>query len=501
MMKNLNLCTDPWLPVRMCTGSCVRVSLEEFFLKAYEISDLILAAHERIAIMRLLICITQRAIDGPCDRDEWEECKDDIVSKSVPYLQQWRHAFNLLGENGAFLQPKGVEACNSSAWGSLSKISLSAAEGNNPTLFDNAAGSGRKFSLPQVAIDLITFQNFALCGLVGVALLNGRSLGTSKSHSASDAPCAPKSALHLFVYGSDMLETIWLNLCTVDDFRMFRVGMGLPVWEMMPQSIDDASAIQNATQTYLGRLVPMSRVVKISTDGESCIVAKGVEYPVYANKNELLYFESSMTITLDDDTRHIVGANLNKAIWRNLPALLHRFSTTGKMFSRLDETDLPDSYGVWVGALIRVDGKQKILGTMEDRFEHLGRNHVGVSADKVQADLMGLANRGMNSVKAAIEEYHIALNDPFENKKNVIQYAEGLYWGRLSSSRNVYLNALSMSKAEMAAFESCRDQWISEVCKAADDTFNLVASHDGVRQLSAWVRARQKLSTKRSLNK
>ncbi|MBR3902784.1 MAG: type I-E CRISPR-associated protein Cse1/CasA [Akkermansia sp.] len=496
---NLNLCTDPWLPVRMCSGACTHVSLENFFQQAHEISDLVLAAHERISIMRLLICIAQRAIDGPADRDEWDDCLKDISPASVKYLETRRHAFNLLGEDGAFLQVKGVESLSSESWGSLSKISLSAAEGNNPTIFDNAAGSMRCFSLGKIAIDLITFQNYALCGTIGVAKWNGMQTGPKSPDTASDAPCAPKSAIHLFVLGRNMLETIWLNLCTTEEFAPFRCGMGQPVWELMPVNIDDEPAVNNATLSYLGRLVPLSRIVKIAPDAGSCIVAKGIEYPVYINKDELQYFESSMTVTIKENIRSIVGASLNKAMWRSLPALLHRFSLSGKSFSRVDENDLPEQYGVWIGAMVR--DKAKILSIVEDRYEHLGRNHVGVAADEVQHKLMSLANKGMASLRMALDTYHKLLHDSFENKKAVYEKVEQLYWGRLASFKEEYVKTLGSSSSKMEKYVSSREEWIRHICDTINETFNLTVSQSGVRQLAAWAGARQCLSTKQSLNK
>ena len=495
---NLNLCTDPWLPVRMKSGDCIRVSLEDFFQSAHEISDLVLVAHERVSIMRLLICIAQRAINGPADRDEWDECMEDIAPAAVKYLQDWRHAFNLLGEDGAFLQVKGVEAVSAESWGGLSKISLSAAEGNNPTLFDNAAGSKRGFSLDQIAINLITYQNYALCGTIGVAKWGNLMTGPKSPDTTTDAPCAPKSAIHLFVCGDNMLETIWLNLCTKEEIAQFRSDMGQPVWEFMPQNMSDERAIKNATLTYLGRMVPLSRVVRISVEADVCIVAKGIEYPVYANKDELLYFESSMTIEMRDNNRYIVGANLNKAMWRSLPALLHRFTQSGKMFSRLDENDLPERYSIWVGALVR--DKAKIISVMEDRYEHLDRNHVGVESDRIQGKLMKLADMGMASIRAGLDAYHAELNDAFENKKQVYEKVEQIYWSRLTSYKELYLHAVGCSTSEMNEYTSAENEWINQICKSVNATFDVSVSRSGVRQMAAWAKARQCLSTKKSLN-
>lgn len=497
-MKNLNLCTDPWLPVRLCSGECVRVGLEDFFSRAHEISDLVLVAHEKISIMRLLICIAQRAIDGPEDSDEWELCMDDISSKAIEYLKQWRSAFYLLGEDGAFLQVKGVEACKNDNWGDLTKLSLIFAEGNNPTVFDNAAGSSRHVALEQIAIDLITIQNFAPGGTIGVVSWNGEKTGVKSPDSAPSGPCTSKSAIHLFICGKNMLESLWLNLCSKEDFAPFRQGMGRPVWEYMPEDMNDEDAIKNATLTYLGRLVPLSRVVKISPDASACLFAKGLAYPVYTEKGELQYFESTMTITLNEkNERHIVGADLSKAMWRSLPALLHRFSIAGKTFSRVDENDLPPHYSVWVGALVL--DQAKILGTMEDCFEHLSKRHVGAAADKVQASLMQMADRGINSVYSALSSYHALMNDPFDNKKQVYVMAACLYWSKLTAYKELYVQVLGSFAEDVEKYRQGVEMWASSICKIARDAFTMSVSRSGVRELAAWVRAGHKLSTKKSL--
>lgn len=498
-MKNLNLCTDPWLPVRMSSGACVRVSLEEFFSKAHEISDLILAAHERISIMRLLICITQRALDGPEDREEWEDCKDDIIPKTQRYLEKWRPAFNLLGEDGAFLQPSGVEACKAEDWGALSKISLSSAEGNTSALFDNAAGTERFVPLSQAAIDLIAFQNFAPGGTIGVTIWAGEQTGVKSPDFAPAGPCVPASAIHLFVCGENFLDTLWYNLCTIEEITHYRSGMGLPVWELMPKYMDHEAAVQNATNTYLGRLVPLSRVVKISTNGDTCLVSKGISYPVYSG-DTLICYESTMSVARSKDNKlRIVGANIDRAMWRNLPALLHRFSSENKSFSSLAEHDLPKHYGIWVGALVL--DKAKILGTVEDYYEHLDRKYVGVAADKRQAVLMGMADFGIKSVKNALLTYYACFNSQFDNKESVFACAEKNYWSWLTLKKCTYVNCLGITDDDTGLLGADRMTWAKIIKQAAHRSFDLLVSRYNTRQLAAWARARRKLpSIKELLN-
>lgn len=68
----MNLATDAWIPIVWNVGKAGTVSLREAFERAHEIQDLAVRPHERIALMRLLICIAQAALDGPADYVELE---------------------------------------------------------------------------------------------------------------------------------------------------------------------------------------------------------------------------------------------------------------------------------------------------------------------------------------------------------------------------------------------------------------------------------------------
>jgi CRISPR system Cascade subunit CasA len=67
-MTNFNLIDHPWIPVRwLDQQKSPLVSLNDAFARSGEIADLDCQPHERIAIMRLLVCITHATLPPPED--------------------------------------------------------------------------------------------------------------------------------------------------------------------------------------------------------------------------------------------------------------------------------------------------------------------------------------------------------------------------------------------------------------------------------------------------
>ena len=60
----MNLTIDPWIPALRTDGLRDLFSLHDLFTQARELRDLAVKPHERIALMRLLLCISQAALDG-----------------------------------------------------------------------------------------------------------------------------------------------------------------------------------------------------------------------------------------------------------------------------------------------------------------------------------------------------------------------------------------------------------------------------------------------------
>lgn len=504
-MMKLNLCTDAWIPIQKKDGIQCRLGLYSLFEQSEEIVDLVMAPHERIAVMRLLICIIQRALNGPEDEEEREECKGDIVPKSLAYLHYWESSFELFGNNGAFLQFANLSPEKEGDYSPVSKLNMGKASGNNPTVFDHGDPTGLPPDAAQVALDLLTFQNFSVGGTIGVAVWNGLKTAPKSPDSAAAAPCICSSAVHLFLKADTLLETLALNLIPFNRICSALQGVGIPVWEKMPTSIHDADAVTNATLTYLGRLVPTSRCVYLLPDLSGCIIAKGLDYPFYSKestekkgkeKNRLIYYESSMTVYTSpkDSEQSLVRGDVNHSLWRNLPTLLHRFHSHYQL-PHLFDNELPKHFDIWVGALVA--DKAKLVDAVEDSYTNLSPDSVQELCCKKMQHLLQRANVGTGCLKRAIKTYTASLTGMTDSMAGLSDCAEATFWQLLTDSKLKLISlatniAQAHSEEEATALSA---EWYKLVSLAAKNAYNHVTAKSTPRQLQAWSAALNELPT------
>ena len=94
-----NLTDEAWIPVLFHDGKNRMVSLREVFSGDESIADLALNPYERIAVMRLLICIAMAARRRKHLKEEtWRKCHPNL-SVLLKYLSKWYDRFNLYGEH------------------------------------------------------------------------------------------------------------------------------------------------------------------------------------------------------------------------------------------------------------------------------------------------------------------------------------------------------------------------------------------------------------------
>lgn len=475
----MNLTTDAWIPIVWKSGKPGLVGLRHAFERGGEIQDLVLRPHERIAVMRLLICIAQAALDGPADYEDWKASRARIVPSALQYLAQWQQAFGLFGQGRAFLQVPNLTASRKSQREddegdtSPSKLDIALATGNNSTLFDNAGGSDRRFRHEQLALTLVTFQCFSPSGTIGTAKWDGVDTSGASDH----APCLADSPLHTLIRAGDLVTAIHRNLLTKTTCeRLYGTdSWGKPVWEMMPQGAIDAAAVRNATRTYLGRLMPLARAIRIGDDGSSLTLANGLSYPSF--DDGWREPTASVVTTKKGEEWAILHASIEKAIWRELPALTTRSSGQGRSgpASLQNFPDQDEAVDIWAGGL--VCNKAKPLDSVESVF------HIPARADlSTYQSGVDEAERLEWRLRRAVATYREALGDNRGFKSG----ARTHFWTSIERSVPKLIDVCEhggIAKPE----DWAGTDWGHALGTAARAAFERACPHDTPRQIRAWT--------------
>lgn len=394
----MNLTRDPWIPVLWQSGERSLVSLTELFVRSHEIRDLSVKPHEKIALLRLLICIAQAALEGPQDFDAWEQCRVGIPRAAEAYLNRWQSSFELFGDGLRFLQIPDLRMNKADAEGNpATKLDIMLATGNGATLFDNAGGDARPLADAHLALALLTFQCFSPGGRIGVAQWNGAD--TPGKGSSNHAPCIPSGMLHTFILGDTLLKTIHWNLLNMEEAGDFYGDhWGKPIWEYPITSIADGAAIRNASLSYLGRLVPLSRAIRLNPGGYDMILANGIDYPPYPT-----FRESSSTLVLRKDEPGVLGVSLERSLWRQLSAITVKRRSDGICGPLpLRNLDGAETVTLWIGALSTDKAK------IEDVVEAVYDIPAGMFEDggrKLYEEGVDFANTWQQALSAGIKSY------------------------------------------------------------------------------------------------
>jgi CRISPR system Cascade subunit CasA len=500
----MNLTTEAWIPIVWNSGKLGLVSLCEVFEHGGEVRDLAVRPHERIALMRLLICIAQAALDGPGDDDKWKECHLRIVPLALDYLGHWKHAFELFGNSQRFLQVNGLKKSLKKSGGedeegsAISKLDVALASGNNSTLFDNAGGSQRTFAPAELALMLTTFQCFSPGGRIGAALWNGQE--TAGQGSSEHAPCLAGGMLHTLLRGDCLFATLHKNLMTKLQVEQFFVQdtWGKPVWELMPRELHDVQAVRNSTRTYLGRLVPLTRAIWLADDCRSLILANGLEYASFADG----WREPSATIVKrsvkGQPTNVVLPASVEKAVWRELHALTVRavgLNPGGP--AALQHLSNDESFDLWVGGLVA--NKAKLVDTVESVF-HVPAAMLEEPSQKTYEEGVRLAEMSEFRLRRAVSVYHKDLGDNLDrpemkNHRQQIQNAAATqFWTDIELAVPYLLEIAETTEKLGLHHDWHQTNWGKAVWATIRAAFERSCPHDTPRQMRAYARGLNTLS-------
>lgn len=319
MTKSFSLITQPWIPV---TG-LDKKSLREIFSTPFP--SIGGNPIEKISLFKFLLAIVQSAAT-PQDEKEWLNLTaEGLAVKALSYLQSHESLFDLYGST-PFLQMPQVNTITPKPF---SVVVPEIASGNTTVLTQTQ--TSRNFTDAELALHLLTLQNFALGGKKtdnSLVLTNGYK-GKSKSGRPGSA-LEQSGLLHTYVHGQNIWETLWLNLWTKDQLQsdkakvFFPSGMGKAVWEKMPVGEDCATA-KILRGSLLGRLVPLSRFCLIKN--QDIHLTEGIQYP---NSKDNIY-DPTVSVTLGDKPRVLV-VNPMKRPWRELTAILSTIQSQPNLY-------------------------------------------------------------------------------------------------------------------------------------------------------------------------
>ena len=525
----MNLVTDPWLPVTNSLKQLCYISLNQLFEQPDEWLDLVLHPHERVSVMRFLICIVQAALDGPEDIYEWNEALNEIPKAGLSYIAKWQGRFNLFDEERPFLQISKLESGNKDSTGpSITKLDSTFAVGENgSTLFDHGGASAltgksvdRVMQNRRLIVSLITFVNYSPSGTQSSAKLAGKLI--SHSSGAVDAPCVNQNMLHTFVIKDSLIKTIHANLIDKEISEDFfgENSWGKPVWEFdEPTSIDDEKTYNNSVNTYLGRLVPLSRFCKLRENSAYFIYCKGFQYSTKPKKkaaSKRVYSdfkpEPSSTVFIDSKGEYSVLKSGVNNPWREISALISKRSkgSNGGALS-LQYLSPGDSFDLLVVGQVRdSENVAKILNLVESKV-HIPEFMLDSSNQQIYETNIKICEKKSYVLLRAIEKYRASVDDEWKGivkrftegstsktdrkMRNIFkQNATNHYWTLIEKQRHLLMQYISLLGTEQdQEREDAKKAWSKAINQAVLETYKTLCTQESPRQIRAYVAGWQTL--------
>lgn len=336
MENRFNLVDEPWIPV----ADVGRVSLRQIFTQP-EYRSLGGNPVQKIALMKLLLAIAQAAATPEDDR-EWKALgAEGLAQRCLEYLEQWHDRFYLYGEK-PFLQMPIIEELVKKRTDkrlgiakTASKIAAIKATGmpksmgagfypdlpsENNTMLSQALFE-RAMQDDERALFVVCVMNFAFGGKrveADMPSLSGEEMGSHYSAPAGPSLGGWSGQLHCFPVTGSIQEDIWVNILTYRDIEKLNRwpnGLGAPMWEQMPTSEKDSTAIMHM-ECYQSCLVALSRFVLLRDEGVYYL--DGLQYQSVKNG----WFEPSLVLDNSGNQIRVMYADPDKRPWRELQSLL-----------------------------------------------------------------------------------------------------------------------------------------------------------------------------------
>lgn len=314
-----NLIEEDWIPA-VDVG---KVSLRRIFSDS-SLRGLGGNPIHKISVLKLLLAISQAAYT-PNDFSEWKDYSPEKLSENcMAYLESHSDEFFLYGPR-PFLQIPAIKSAELQSFGAV----LPEIATGNTTILNNSQ-LGRVLDDGEKALILVQLSGFSLAGKKtdnSVVLSPGYMGKVNEKGNPSSGKAGASIGyfghLHNFVLAETILDSLYLNLFTkeeIEEIKMFEEGIGIPPWEQTPKG-EDCETAKRLKNSYMGRLVPLSRFVLLKENGLH--LSEGIAHFGYKEGK----FDPSIAVNNQGKIPKSIWTNPEKRPWRNITSLLSFLSS------------------------------------------------------------------------------------------------------------------------------------------------------------------------------
>lgn len=484
MKHDFDAARDPWIPTVRLDGSRRLVGLGEALADAHEIASIESSNPlETIAIIRILLAMAHRVVDGPRNKAArvaaYKAGRFD-ASAVERYLERWKDRFGLFDDRRPFLQTPGLVVLDKDGTESPLKVETIITESSpNKTLFNHHADDRPIALTPAEALRaLAAFQYYALPGLAKKTV-NIASIGFQQSFIS--APLL--GGIATLIIGANLFETLCLNLLVYNETSPM-AGIDFkrdaPPWEREPEFL----AGKRQPLGYLDYLVPLSRHVRLvpeELEGQTVIrsahCTQGFAYDCIDLEPQF-----HRAINHKNKQLYVPKASEDKALWRDSAALFafSDFVDNNKKGARPITFDcfgeVRDTYTrLHPSATLRcrsfalVNDKANPILWLDDELAFPERLLSDPELSKAIGKSIENAEQAASALYSALKNFaaaSIGEKPASKDVKSLIRStgAESQYWASLEAPFKRYLATADQPEAEK--------EWLEIIVRTAREAFN-----------------------------